>query len=112
MNREPIRIRAERLRALPLTAVLRAWGAQPDPHDRHKWHTPHGVLSVTGPKFMNWSRGVGGGGAIDLVLHLNGGGFRDAKAQFRELCPCKDGYISYALRGEPALLPSIVALVQ
>ena len=78
MNREPIRIRAERLRALPLTAVLRAWGAQPDPHDRHKWHTPHGVLSVTGPKFMNWSRGVGGGGAIDLVLHLNGGGFRDA----------------------------------
>jgi hypothetical protein len=78
MNSEPIRTRAERLRAVPLTAVLRAWGAQPDPHDPHKWHTPQGVLSVTGPKFMNWSRGVGGGGAIDLVLHLNGGGFGDA----------------------------------
>ena len=78
MNNEPIRVRAERLRALPLTAVLRAWGAHPDPHDRHKWHTPQGVLSVTGPKFMNWSQGVGGGGAIDLVLHLNGRGFREA----------------------------------
>jgi hypothetical protein len=29
------------------------------------------VLSVTGAKFMNWTRGVGGGGAIDLAIHLN-----------------------------------------
>jgi hypothetical protein len=27
---------------------------------------------------MNWSRGVGGGGAIDLVIHLKNVGFRDA----------------------------------
>jgi hypothetical protein len=78
MNFEPIRKRADQLRATPLTAVLQVWGAQPDPLDKAKWHTPHGVLSVTGAKFMNWTRGVGGGGAIDLVIHLNNLGFREA----------------------------------
>jgi hypothetical protein len=78
MNFQPLRKKADHLRTIPLTAVLRAWGAQPDPHDRHKWHTPQGVLSVTGAQFMNWSRGGGGGGAIDLVIHLNRSGFGQA----------------------------------
>jgi len=69
------RARAERLRALPLSAVLEQLGARPDPHDPAKWRTEQGVLSVCGPKFMNWSQGVGGGGAIDLVMHLRGVGF-------------------------------------
>jgi len=67
-----------RLRAVPLEAVLPLCGAAPDRQDRRKWHTPAGTLSINGPKFMNWSRGVGGGGAIDLVIHLQGFGFRDA----------------------------------
>jgi hypothetical protein len=62
---------AQRLRAIPLERVLPLCGAQPDPHDRRKWHTSAGVLSVSGPKFMNWNLGVGGGGAIDLVIHLH-----------------------------------------
>jgi hypothetical protein len=78
MNFEQIRKRADQLRALPLSSVLRVWGAQPDPQDQHKWHTPRGVLSVTGAKFINWNRGVGGGGAIDLVIHLNNLGFKEA----------------------------------
>jgi hypothetical protein len=78
MNFEPIQKRADQLRATPLTAVLQVWGAQPDPLDKAKWHTPQGVLSVTGAKFMDWTRGVGGGGAIDLVIHLNNLGFREA----------------------------------
>lgn len=61
---------APRLRAIPLERVLPLCGARPDRHDRHKWHTPAGVLSVTGAKFMNWTLGAGGGGAIDLVIHL------------------------------------------
>ncbi len=40
-----------------------------------------------------------------------GGGFRGAKAAFRELWPCKDGYVSFALRGGPARNPGIVALL-
>lgn len=66
------RERAQRLRAVPLGDVLRLSGAQPDPVDPHKWHTSQGVLSVNGAKFMNWHRGQGGGGAIDLVIHLHG----------------------------------------
>lgn len=40
-----------------------------------------------------------------------GGRFRGAKAVFRELWPCKDGWISFALRGGPARNPGIAALV-
>ncbi len=74
----PIQRRAERVRAIALEPVLRLSGAQPDPHDHHKWHTSEGVLSVTGPKFMNWTRGLGGGGALDLVIHLHQRGFGEA----------------------------------
>lgn len=63
---------------MALEVVLRHSGAQPDPHDRHKWHTPQGVLSVTGPKFINWTCDRGGGGAIDLVMHLHQCGFMAA----------------------------------
>jgi hypothetical protein len=65
------RERARRLRATPLTAVLQFSGAQPDRSDPRKWHTGRGVLSVTGTQFMNWNCGQGGGGAIDLVMHLH-----------------------------------------
>src|SRR5881394_4661326 len=75
MNFASIRQRADQLRLIPLPDVLRATGAQPDPHDPHKWHTPQGVLSVTGAKFINWNQGVGGGGAIDLVMHVQQFGF-------------------------------------
>jgi hypothetical protein len=60
----------QRLRAIPLERVLALCGARPDRDDRRKWHTPAGVLSVTGAKFMNWTLGTGGGGAIDLVIHV------------------------------------------
>jgi hypothetical protein len=63
--------RAHCLRAIPLESVLPLCGAQPDHYDQRKWHTSAGVLSVSGAKFMNWSCGSGGGGAIDLVIHLN-----------------------------------------
>jgi len=62
--------RASHLRAIPLESVLPLCGAAPDRHDKRKWHTPAGVLSITGPKFMNWTLGAGGGGAIDLVIQL------------------------------------------
>jgi len=73
-----IRDRADRVRGIPLPSVLLATGAKLDRCDKAKWHTAQGVLTVTGMKFMNWSCGVGGGGAIDLAIHLNGMGFKDA----------------------------------
>ena len=69
---------ADQVRTIPLESVLRQSGAQPDRYDQRKWHTPLGVLSVTGAKFMNWTCGHGGGGAIDLVIHLHGLRFQEA----------------------------------
>jgi hypothetical protein len=72
------REQARRLRDLPLAAVLARCGAEPDRSDPRKWRTPAGTLSVTGAKFMNWNLGTGGGGAIDLVIHLNHLNFKEA----------------------------------
>lgn len=80
MNTDESRARTDRLRAIPLHAVLRAVGAQPDPHDKAKWHTAQGLLSVNGTKFINWHQGRGGGGAIDLAMHLRASDFRSALA--------------------------------
>jgi hypothetical protein len=73
-----VRDRADAVRGIPLEEVLRATGAEQDRHDKAKWHTPQGLLSVTGIKFMNWKEGIGGGGAIDLVIHLYGFDFLSA----------------------------------
>jgi hypothetical protein len=73
-----VRDRADGVRGIPLEHVLRATGAEQDRHDKARWHTPQGVLSVTGVKFMNWTQGTGGGGAIDLVMHLYGFDFLSA----------------------------------
>jgi hypothetical protein len=74
------------MRAVPLTAVLRFSGAEPDRGDPHKWYTAQGTLSVTGTKFINWHRGRGGGGAIDLVRHLHGLGFGQALEWLERHC--------------------------
>lgn len=79
MNHEAIRQMANRLRVVPLPEVLRLWGAHPDRRDKSKWHTSRGTLSVNGAKFINWNCDAGGGGAIDLVIHLAGEcSFREA----------------------------------
>lgn len=41
-----------------------------------------------------------------------GGGFRGGKTFFRELWPAADGYVSFALRGGPARIPGIIALIK
>jgi hypothetical protein len=50
--------------------VLIRWGAERDRYDKYRWRTERGPLSVTGTKFFNWQLRQGGGGAIDLVMHL------------------------------------------
>lgn len=84
MNFDDLGRRAAAVRALPLETVLLFRGAVQDRHDRRKWHTEQGPLSVSGPKFINWRRGQGGGGAIDLVMHLAGVDFRTAVAWLQQ----------------------------
>jgi len=64
------RHRADAVRSIPLATVLTRWGAQRDRYDRDQWRTERGPLSVTGAQFYNWHCHEGGGGAIDLVMHL------------------------------------------
>lgn len=104
------RARADRLRTLPLSAVLVALGATPDPHDPAKWRTPRGVLSVSGAKFINWNLDMGGGGAIDLVMHVRQVGFGQAlewlELHFGTAAPWSP---PATLRARPLSLPSAVA---
>jgi hypothetical protein len=82
-----IRDRLHQLRMIPLESVLVASGAQRDLQDKAKWHTSKGALSVTGMKFMNWNQGRGGGGAIDLAMHLQGLDFKAAVDWLRRCFP-------------------------
>jgi hypothetical protein len=78
MTFQEIRDRANRVRGIPLQDVLLLAGAKRDRYDKAKWQTAKGVISCTTAKFMNWNQGVGGGGAIDLAMHLNNLGFKAA----------------------------------
>lgn len=90
MTFQEIREQANRVRSIPLEEVLRLAGAKRDCYDKAKWHTAKGAISCTAAKFMNWSEGVGGGGAIDLAMHLNNLGFRAAVDWLRNLFPDHD----------------------
>lgn len=104
------RARADRLRQLPLPVVLEQLGARPDPHDPAKWRTDRGILSVTGAKFMNWTQGFGGGGAIDVVMHVRQVGFGQAlqwlENRFAGLTPLQP---KSTPQEQPLALPPAVA---
>lgn len=78
MTRDDFRRQADVVRAIPLEVVLTFWGAVRDRRDKSRWRTPRGPLSVTGAKFFSWHDCHGGGGAIDLVMHLGGGDAKQA----------------------------------
>lgn len=65
-------------RSLPLDTVATALGYRRDVTDKARWKRPGSVLSINGEKFFDHLAGTGGGGAISLVMHAHGGGFRDA----------------------------------
>jgi len=75
---EDMRGKADLVRDIDLIEVLKRCGGSRDHHDRAKWYTCQGVISVTGQKFTNWTKYVGGGGAIDLVMHLKEWNFMSA----------------------------------
>jgi hypothetical protein len=80
MAPDDFRRKADAVRGIPLEVVLAALGAERDRRDRSQWRTEQGPLTVTGPRFFNWHVEQGGGGAIDLVMHLRGCDAREAIA--------------------------------
>jgi len=69
---------ASQVRNIELHRILLHVGARQDRLDKNKWHTLQGSLSITQHKFMNWKQQVGGGGAIDLIMHLHQCEFKTA----------------------------------
>lgn len=70
-----------RLRGLPLDTVLEKFGAERDPQDpKRNWKTHVGRITVTEGKFFNHDQDKGGGGAIDLVMHMGEFNFKNAVA--------------------------------
>lgn len=67
------------LRDIPPEEVLKAFGCELDPRDRHQWRTPRGPVSIKGEKFWFWHHARGGGGAIDLAMVLLGEEFSTAR---------------------------------
>jgi len=76
-------------------------GCVQDKCDQAKWHTPQGTISVHGPKFMNWTKGVGGGGAIDLVIHLKNLDFKSAVLWLLRTFPAYDDKKSAQITSPP-----------
>ena len=105
MSLSSLRERADRLRDLPLEAVLLRWAATQDRADKAKWHTQRGVVSVTGAKFMNWNLSVGGGGAIDLAMHLGGLRFLEALEWLSRNFQSRDLPDPLQVSPRPLLLP-------
>src|SRR5437867_199070 len=90
MTSDEIRDRLHQLRAIPLESVLVATGSKRDHQDKAKWLTAKGAISLTGMKFMNWNQGRGGGGAIDLAMHLKGLDFKAAVEWLSRRFPLPD----------------------
>jgi len=83
---DSLRRRADAVRNVSLETVLVRRGASRDARDKTKWHTEQGPVSVTGTKFFDWHQGLGGGGAIDLVMHLAQTDFPTAVAWLENYC--------------------------
>ena len=71
---------ADRLRALDLALVLEAAGLKRDQADKRQWLGEAHRISIEGPKWYDHDQSAGGGGAIDLAMHLTGSQYRDAVA--------------------------------
>lgn len=80
MDFEDLKNTADYVRGIGLEEILKQTGSIKHRYDKSKWQTCQGVISVSsnGQKFMNWTSGIGGGGAIDLVIHLNECNFKMA----------------------------------
>lgn len=79
---------AARLRELPMDTVAQALGCYKTPKtlgkDKDMWESPAGKISIKGPKFFNQETGKGGGGAFDLVMHVNDCSYAEALAWLRD----------------------------
>jgi C-terminal domain on Strawberry notch homologue/Toprim-like/P-loop containing NTP hydrolase pore-1/Protein of unknown function (DUF3991)/MutS domain I len=69
---------ADQVREFDLESVAERLGLERDRHDKHKWRDSTHIISITDGQFNDWTVGQGGGGAIDLVRHVQNVDFKTA----------------------------------
>ncbi len=74
----------QEVRSLPLETVAVELGLDSYPQRPHKWRSPGFEINIKGSKFYDWQVLKGGGGAIDLVMHVRDCGFRAAVGWLRD----------------------------
>ena len=75
------RQQADQLRDLPLEDVAYQLGLDPDTKGQGRWKGQGHIVSIAGSKFYDFAgEQRGGGGAIDLVMHIQGCEFKQAIA--------------------------------
>ncbi|MEL6816415.1 MAG: DUF3991 domain-containing protein, partial [Cyanobacteria bacterium J06598_3] len=68
----------EVVREADLEGVAVELGLERDRHDKHKWRDGTHIISINDRLFMDWLADKGGGGAIDLVMHVRECEFKTA----------------------------------
>jgi hypothetical protein len=69
---------ADQVRESNLEAVAERLGLQQDARDKHKWRGASCIVTITNEQFHDWTAARGGGGAIDLVMHVQNTDFKTA----------------------------------
>ncbi len=67
-------------RQLDLRDTMQTLGGAQDRYDTHKWRVNDEHISINGERFYNHDQQKGGGGSIDLVMHVTGYSFTQAVA--------------------------------
>jgi len=67
-------------RQLDLRDTIQTLGGAQDRYDTHKWVVNDEHISINGERFYNHDQQKGGGGSIDLVMHVTGYSFTQAVA--------------------------------
>jgi len=67
-------------RQLDLRDTIQTLGGVQDRYDTHKWRVNDEHISINGERFYNHDQQKGGGGSIDLVMHVTGYSFKQAVA--------------------------------
>jgi hypothetical protein len=74
----------QEVRSLPLETVAAELGLESDIQRPQQWRSAGFDININGSKFYDWAVLKGGGGAIDLVMHVEQCGFRKAVVWLRD----------------------------
>lgn len=77
-KRENLAHLANQVRDIDLEIVALDLGLERDRHDKHKWRGSGQIISINGGKFYDHLALKGGGGAIDLTMHVQSCQYREA----------------------------------